>query len=133
VALGTTVSGFFTNRDELATHLREAAASAGEHVWQLPLVDELREQLKSEWADLKHVGERWGGSITAALFLSEFVGDLPWIHLDIAGPSMANKAYDIYSKGGTGHGVLTYLELIERLLVAPGGVQRPEHEGLGDA
>jgi leucyl aminopeptidase len=102
-------------------------------VWQLPLVDELREQLKSEWADLKHIGERWGGSITAALFLAEFVGDLPWIHLDIAGPSMANKAYDIYSKGGTGHGVLTYLELIDRLLATPAAPTSPVLDGPNEA
>lgn len=113
VALGTTVSGFFTNREELGERVRRAARAAGEQLWQLPLVDDLREQLKSDWADLKNVGERWGGSITAALFLGEFVGDWPWVHVDIAGPSMANKAYDIYAKGGTGHPVLTYLELID--------------------
>ena len=82
----------------------------------MPLVDDYREKLKSDWADLKHMGDRWGGSITAALFLREFVGNAPWIHVDIAGPSMADKHYDIYSKGGTGAGVLTYLKLIDRML-----------------
>jgi leucyl aminopeptidase len=101
VALGPTVSGFYSNRDEMAGRLRTAAKAAGEQMWQMPLVDDLREMLKSDWADIKHLGERWGGSITAALFLGEFVGDTPWIHIDIAGPSMANKPYDIYSKGGT--------------------------------
>jgi len=64
-------------------------------------------------ADLKHTGDRFGGSITAALFLREFVGDTPWVHVDVAGPSMANKAYNVFAKGGTGHGVLTFLKLIE--------------------
>ncbi len=113
VALGPTVSGYYTNRDEMAERFRDAAKRAGEAMWQMPMVEELRDGLKSEWADLKHVADRWGGSITAALFLREFVGDTPWVHIDLAGPSMANKAYGIYNKGGTGHGVLTYLRLIE--------------------
>jgi leucyl aminopeptidase len=119
VALGMTVSGFYANRDELADNLRSAARFAGEAMWQMPLVEELREGLKSDWADIKHVADRWGGSITAALFLREFVGDTPWAHVDIAGPSMANKAYGIYAKGGTGHGVLTFLRLIEDYAAAP--------------
>jgi leucyl aminopeptidase len=113
VALGPTVSGFYSNREEMAERLRKAAADAGEAMWQLPLVEDLREGLKSDWADIKHTADRWGGSITAALFLREFVGDTPWIHVDLAGPSMSSRAYGLYSKGGTGHGVLTYLKLIE--------------------
>ncbi|HZO15385.1 MAG TPA: M17 family metallopeptidase, partial [Polyangiaceae bacterium] len=116
VALGPAVSGFYTNRDELARTFKDAADEAGEAMWHMPLVDDYREKLKSDWADLKHMGDRWGGSITAALFLREFVGNAPWIHVDIAGPSMADKHYDIYSKGGTGAGVLTYLKLIDRML-----------------
>ncbi|MBM4377117.1 MAG: leucyl aminopeptidase [Deltaproteobacteria bacterium] len=116
VALGPTVSGFFSNRPDLADRVKTASGLAGEAMWHLPLVEDLREMLKSDWADLKHVGDRWGGSITAALFLREFVGETPWIHVDIAGPSMANKAYDVYAKGGTGHGVLTYLALIDDLI-----------------
>ena len=116
VALGPTVSGFFTGDDELADKMRRAADTAGEAMWQLPLVEDLRDKLKSDWADVKHVGDRWGGSITAALFLREFVSKVPWIHVDIAGPSMADKAYNIYTKGGTGHGVLTYLALIDELI-----------------
>ncbi len=120
VALGPTVSGYFTNRDGLADQLAAAAKTAGEAMWQLPLVEELREKLKSDWADLKHMGDRWGGAITAGLFLREFVGNVPWIHVDVAGPSMADKAYGIYTKGGTGHGVLTFLELIYLLIAADG-------------
>jgi leucyl aminopeptidase len=113
VALGMTVSGFYSNRDEVAERVKKAAKLAGEALWHLPLVEDLREGLKSDWADLKHVADRWGGSITAALFLREFVGDVPWVHVDVAGPSMANKAYNVFAKGGTGHGVLTFLKLIE--------------------
>ncbi len=116
VALGPTVSGMYANRDALAERVKAAAGRAGEAIWHLPLVEDLREMLKSDWADLKHMGDRWGGSITAALFLREFVGEVPWAHLDIAGPSMATKAYDVYAKGGTGHGVLTFLELIDDVI-----------------
>ena len=113
VALGMTVSGFFATKDELAEKMKKAAKSAGEAMWHMPMVEDLREGLKSDWADIKHVADRWGGAITAALFLREFVGETPWVHIDIAGPSMANKAYNVFAKGGTGHGVLTYLKLIE--------------------
>jgi leucyl aminopeptidase len=127
VALGPTVSGYYASSDELAERYGRAARRAGEAMWHMPLVEDLREKLKSDWADLKHVGDRWGGSITAALFLREFVGKAPWIHVDIAGPSMADKAFNIYTKGGTGHGVLTYLELIDDVVangVAPAPTQR---------
>ena len=113
VALGMLTSGFYASNDELAERMKRAAADAGESMWHIPLLDELREGLKSDWADLQHTADRWGGSITAALFLREFVGATPWIHVDIAGPSMAHRAYGIHPKGGTGHGVLTYLKLIE--------------------
>lgn len=119
VALGPTVSAFYSNRDELADTMKAASERVGEAMWHMPLVEDLREKLKSEWADCKHMGDRWGGSITAALFLREFVGEVPWVHVDIAGPSMADKAYNIYTKGGTGHGVLTYLGLINDLVAPP--------------
>jgi leucyl aminopeptidase len=77
--------------------MKKSARDAGEAMWHMPLVEELREGLKSDWADLKHTADRWGGSITAALFLREFVSNVPWVHVDIAGPSMANKPYGIYS------------------------------------
>jgi len=118
VALGPTVSAFYSNREELADSFKSAATCAGEAMWHMPLVEDLRETLKSDWADIKHMGDRWGGSITAALFLREFVAELPWIHVDVAGPSTATKAYDIYTKGGTGQGVLTYLALIDSLIAA---------------
>lgn len=113
VALGPTVSGWYSNREDLAERFRRSTQAAGEAMWRMPLVEELRDGLKSDWADIKHTADRWGGSITAALFLREFVGDVPWVHVDIAGPSMASKAYGVFGKGGTGHGVLTFLRLIE--------------------
>ena len=115
VALGPTVSGFYSNQDALAARFKRCADAAGEAMWHMPLVEDLRDGLKSDWADLKHTAERWGGSITAALFLREFIGNTPWIHVDIAGPSTASKPYNIYAKGGTGHGVLTFLQLVNDL------------------
>jgi len=115
VALGKTCSAFYATEDELATMLVASAHEAGESFWRMPLLDELAEQLKSDVADLKHTGDRWGGSITAALFLREFVGKVPWLHCDIAGPVLAERARGIYPKGGTGHAVLTFLSLVERL------------------
>jgi leucyl aminopeptidase len=114
VALGKNCSGFFATTDRLATQFASAAKEAGEQFWRLPLLDDLKEQLRSDIADLKHTGDRWGGSITAALFLREFVGNTPYIHADIAGPALADRAHGFYPKGGTGHGVLTFLRFIEQ-------------------
>ena len=80
---------------------------------------ELADQLKSDIADFKHTGDRYGGSILAALFLREFVGGCPWIHCDVAGPVWADRAKGIYPKGATGHPVLTFLHLVE----GPGGAR----------
>jgi leucyl aminopeptidase len=113
VALGQTCSGFFATSDALAEQFNTAAREAGEQFWRLPFLDDLRDSLKSDIADLKHTGDRYGGSITAALFLREFVGDIPFVHCDIAGPALASRAYGIYPKGGTGHGVLTFLRFVE--------------------
>jgi leucyl aminopeptidase len=113
VALGKSCSGYFTPDDRLARSFERAAREAGESTWRLPLLDELKEQLKSDIADLKHTGERWGGAISAALFLREFVGSVPWIHCDIAGPALSEKASGTVPKGGTGHAVLTFLRLVE--------------------
>jgi leucyl aminopeptidase len=115
IALGKTCSAFYTATDELARTLETAARDAGELFWRMPLLDELGEGLKSDVADLKHTGDRYGGSITAALFLREFVGKVPWIHCDIAGPALSDRARGIVPKGGTGHAVLTFINLLERL------------------
>ncbi|MCS6900445.1 MAG: leucyl aminopeptidase [Myxococcales bacterium] len=113
IALGSNCAGFFATSDTLAEQFARAAREAGEQFWRLPLLDDLKDSLKSDVADLKHTGDRFGGAITAALFLREFVGNIPWVHCDIAGPSLASKAYGIYPKGGTGYGVLTFLRLLE--------------------
>jgi len=115
VALGKTCSGFFATSDRLAAEFAKAAKDAGEQMWRLPLLDDLKEQLKSDIADLKHTGDRWGGSITAALFLREFVGDCEWIHADIAGPALSERATPLHPKGATGHGVLTFVRFVEQL------------------
>jgi leucyl aminopeptidase len=114
VALGKTCSGFYATTERLATQFSGAAKDAGEQFWRLPLLEDLKDQLKSDVADLKHTGDRWGGSITAALFLREFVGKCDWIHADIAGPALGDRATSFYSKGGTGHGVLTFLRFVEQ-------------------
>lgn len=115
VALGKTTSAYFSTNDDWARLFGAAAEQAGESFWRMPLLGELREQLKSDVADLKHTGERWGGAITAALFLKEFVGDTHWVHCDIAGPALSERARGILSKGGTGHPVLTFLKLVEAI------------------
>jgi leucyl aminopeptidase len=112
VALGPACSGLLSNDQRLADRLLAAAESAGERVWQLPLIDEYKEQLQSEVADLNNVGQRGGGAITAALFLREFAGDMKWAHLDIAGPAFTEKDTAISPKGGTGVAVRTLLSYL---------------------
>ncbi|HEX6212781.1 MAG TPA: leucyl aminopeptidase [Methylomirabilota bacterium] len=109
VALGPLCSGLFANNDPLADRLLAAADHAGERVWRLPLIDEYREHLKSDVADMNNVGPRGGGAITAGLFLKEFAGDRPWAHLDIAGPAFSEKDTPLSPKGGTGCAVRTIL------------------------
>ncbi len=113
VALGKKVAGLFASDDDVADSLAGAAAAAGESVWRMPLEKEYRSMLDSVVADMKNIGNRWGGAITAALFLKEFAGDGPWAHLDIAGPARAEKTEHYISKGGTGFGVRTLVALAE--------------------
>ncbi len=114
VALGNGTVGLFSNDDTMADEVLACAEAAGESFWRMPLDHRLRKQLDSPVADMKNVGKRWGGAITAALFLHEFVGDTTWTHLDIAGPAFADKTKDHIKKGGTGVGVLTLLEYVKR-------------------
>jgi leucyl aminopeptidase len=109
VALGPLCSGLLANDHALAGRLLHAAAAAGESVWRLPLIDEYREGLKSEVADINNVGPRGGGAITAALFLKEFAGDTPWAHFDIAGPAFTERDTPLAPKGATGVAVRTIL------------------------
>lgn len=113
VALGPVRAGLFGTDEGWIEHYTQAASRAGEAIWRLPLARELADGLKSQVADLKNVGGSWGGSITAALFLKEFVGSTAWIHLDIAGPAFLEKPHGFHPKGGTGYGVLTLAELLK--------------------
>lgn len=115
VALGEEITGLFPNDDEWATEILDAAEAEGEDVWQLPMHDAFNEQLKSDVADCKNVGTRWGGATTAAKFLEKFVGDATWAHLDIAGPAFANSAKSDRDGGGTGVMVRSLVRLYERL------------------
>ncbi len=114
VALGEKIAGLFGNDDEAIEKVKAAAAAAGEDVWQLPLHDEYEKNIESEIADIKNSGPRFAQSINAALFLKHFVGDVPWVHLDIAGPARwpDNEHYQV--KGGSGFGVRTMLTLVEQ-------------------
>ncbi len=109
VALGPLCAGLMANDDALAKRLLDAADLAGERLWRLPLIEEYREHLKSDIADLNNVGPRGGGAITAALFLKEFAGDMAWAHLDIAGPAFTEKELPLAPKGATGAAVRTIL------------------------
>lgn len=114
VALGHHVTGAFGENEPLMEEVLGAARSAGEELWRLPIHDLQKDALRSEIADMKNSGERWGGAINAAVFLSEFVGDTPWVHLDIAGPSVSPKERGYLGKGPTGAGVRTLVELIRQ-------------------
>ncbi|MDA1013937.1 MAG: leucyl aminopeptidase [Planctomycetota bacterium] len=111
VALGDDVVGAFGNDDDWAECMLAAAATAGEDMWRMPMFDHFSEQLKSDVSDIKNVGTRSGGSITAAKFLERFVGDVPWVHLDIAGPAFAASNKPHREGGASGCMVRTLVEL----------------------
>jgi len=112
VALGDVCSGAFGNNQKLVDRVIAAGAEAGELIWQMPMYDEYKEQIKSDVADIKNVGGKYGGAITAAQFIAEFVGDNPWVHLDIAGTSMSEKERVYLAKGATGVPVRTLVNLV---------------------
>lgn len=112
VGLGNYTAGLMGNDQSLINRILAAADLAGEKVWQLPLDEELRKEIDSDVADVKNVGSRWGGAITAAMFLEKFVGDTAWAHIDIAGPAYVEKGGDWYPKGGTGFGVRTVIRYL---------------------
>lgn len=112
VALGEDIAGLFTNDDAVASQLQKAADGAGEKIWRLPIEEKYLEGLKSGIADLKNTGPRAGGSITAALFLKQFVKETPWAHLDIAGPVWTDKDNGYNSSGATGFGVRTLVNWV---------------------
>ena len=104
VALGQHAIGMLGNNDKLKAQLKEAGEQSGERVWEMPLWDEYFEQLKSDVADMRNIGGRGGGMITAAMFLSKFVGDYPWVHLDIASTDWSNSERPYIGKGPTAIG-----------------------------
>lgn len=111
VALGEDVSGAFTNNQSWCDSVLTSAKTAGEDLWQLPMFDLYEDLIKGDIGDIKNTGGRWGGAITAARFLQHFVGDKPWVHLDIAGPAFASSNKPHREAGATGHMVKTLVEL----------------------
>jgi leucyl aminopeptidase len=111
VALGKTTSGLFGAPAGWVDTVRRASVRAGDRSWPMPVFDDYKDQLKSEIADFTNTGGRPAGAITAALFLKEFVGDVPWVHMDIAGTAWAEEAKPYQPKGATGVGVRTLVEL----------------------
>ena len=116
VALGEKIAGTFSFDDKLAEDIILSGQKIHERCWRLPLTEDYKELFKSDFADLNNVGStRYGGAITAALFLSEFVKDTRWAHIDIAGPAYAKKESAYCGPGGTGFGVRLLCELLDKL------------------
>ncbi|MGK7950170.1 MAG: leucyl aminopeptidase [Xenococcaceae cyanobacterium] len=112
VALGNDMAGLWSTEESLSSQLKTAAELAGEKFWEMPMEDKYFEGLKSKIADMKNTGPRAGGSITAALFLKQFIKDTPWLHLDIAGPVWADKPNGINNSGATGFPVRTLVNWV---------------------
>ncbi|MFV1990746.1 MAG: leucyl aminopeptidase, partial [Acidimicrobiales bacterium] len=113
VALGGDIAGHMGNDEEWTKTLLAAADRVGESAWELPLHKAYRSQLDSKVADLKNIGSgRFGGAIVAGLFLQEFVGDCPWVHIDLAGPADGDKTVGELTNGGSGYGAMTLIELV---------------------
>ncbi len=115
VALGVRVAGIMGNDQTLVNTLLRHGRETGERLWQLPLVEDYVEDIRSKVADIKNIGDGWGGTITAALFLRAFVGEANWAHIDIAGPAFAEKPTPLVSSGGTGFGVRLLLSYLSSL------------------
>jgi len=111
VALGEEVTGVFSNDQSWCDQFLTGAQEVGEDAWQMPMFDSFAEQLKCDTADMKNIGTRWGGAITAAKFLEKFVSGKPWVHLDIAGPAFAESSKGHRDGGGTGAMVRTLVQV----------------------
>jgi leucyl aminopeptidase len=114
VALGEEVTGVFSNNQQWQDTVLDSAKTSGEDAWQMPMFEQFGDLLKSDVADCKNVGPRWGGAITAAKFLEKFVEGKPWVHLDIAGPSFASSNKSDREGGATGCMVRTLVEIAGR-------------------
>jgi leucyl aminopeptidase len=112
VALGPHTAGVFSSKEATADAYLNAADNAGELVWRLPLAKDLKRDIRSDVADIKNIGGQYGGAITAALFLQNFVKKTPWVHVDIAGPARSDSGSAFCPKGATGFGVLTALRYL---------------------
>ena len=112
IALGPYTAGVMSDSEPLVRDWLAAAKRAGEDVWRLPLHPRLKDQLKSSIADMRNTGERWGGALTAGLFLKHFARETPWVHVDIAGPASTNRDNGASQKGGTGFGVATIVQYV---------------------
>lgn len=115
IALGDVCSGAFGNNQVLIDNVIASGKDAGELIWQMPMYEQYKEQNKSDVADIKNSGGRYGGAITAAQFLAEFVGEIPWVHLDIAGTFLSDKEKGYLTKGATGVPVRTLINLVLHL------------------
>jgi leucyl aminopeptidase len=118
VALGHAASGTMSNSEEWVTRFLEVAETSGERYWRLPLFDDFTALIKSDIADLKNTGGRAGGAETAGAFLKEFVADVPWIHLDIAGTAYLDGESSFQAKGPTGTPVRALIAIAEALASA---------------
>jgi leucyl aminopeptidase len=112
IALGPGATGFFATHDDVAEAVQAAGRRSGELMWRFPLIDEYREGLKSNIADIKNTGPRNGGAINAAKFLHFFVEDTPWAHIDMAGTDESDKDKGIWVKGSTGIPTRTLVNLV---------------------
>ncbi|KJU83875.1 multifunctional aminopeptidase A [Candidatus Magnetobacterium bavaricum] len=116
VAFGNEAIAMMGNNDDLMDRLKKASAETYERIWQMPLYEEFREYLKSDTADIKNIGGREGGLMTSAYFLKEFVGETPWVHLDIAATAWNNKDKDYAPKGASGFGVRLLMHFLKMLV-----------------
>jgi leucyl aminopeptidase len=120
VALGDKIAAVFGSDSDVAASVLAAASRAGEHFWELPLFQDYKKSLESDVADLKNIsGSRYGGAITAAVFLAQYAGEGKWAHLDIAGPARSRETAGEQVKGASGVGVRTLVELARGLVEQP--------------
>jgi leucyl aminopeptidase len=116
IALGEKIAGVFSPDHDLAARIISSGEKTHERCWGMPMPEDYKEMMKSDFADIKNIGAtRYGGAVTAALFLSEFVQTDRWAHIDIAGPAYAKKESDYCPVGGTGFGVRLLLDVIQKI------------------